>query len=76
MDDAKHDNTEAREFKLERYKYILQQLNSLNENHQYGFSATEDTQIDELRTWASSFDQVESLAKEPCASPVHKACHV
>ena len=27
------DNAKAAEFKLERYKYILQQLHSLNENH-------------------------------------------
>jgi len=27
------DKPKAHEFKLERYKYILQQLNSLNENH-------------------------------------------
>ena len=33
METTKDDNMRATEFKLERYKYILQQLNLLNDNH-------------------------------------------
>lgn len=33
MEGPKNDNIRATEFKLERYRYILQQLNSLNDNH-------------------------------------------